>query len=159
MTILGRNQFLAPAYYLSLGFAVPAGIGVQLAMPELRPLVLVGDGSFLMTGLELATAARFHLSPVIIVFNNQGYSSERRILDGSYNDLPLLKYSAIPEVLGAGKGFDIKTEAQLDRALKIARDYTESFCILDVHLDPQDIAPILQRVTAALEQRRKKSGE
>jgi indolepyruvate decarboxylase len=159
MTVRGRAQFLAPAYYLSLGFAVPASIGVQLAMPELRPLVLVGDGAFLMTGIELATAARFNLSPIIIVLNNRGYSSERRIIDGSYNDLPLLKYSSIPEVFGVGKGFDIETETQLDQALEIVRDYTESFCILDVHLDPQDIAPILQRVASSLEQRRQDSGD
>ena len=159
MIIRNQTQFLAPAYYLSMGYAVPASIGVQCAMPRLRPLVLVGDGAFLMTGIELATAARFKLSPVIIVFNNRGYSSERRIIDGSYNDIPFLKYSVLPEVFGAGKGFDIKTEAELDKALKIARDYTESFCILDVHLDQQDIAPILLRVASMLSKRRKKSGD
>jgi TPP-dependent 2-oxoacid decarboxylase len=159
MTVHGRSQFLAPAYYLSLGFAVPASIGVQLALPELRPLVLVGDGAFLMTGIELANAARFKLSPVVIVLNNRGYSSERRIVDGSYNDLPLLKYSALPEVFGVGKGFDVETEVQLDQALEIARDHPQSLCILDVHLDPQDIAPILQRVAEALERRRQKSGQ
>jgi indolepyruvate decarboxylase len=42
--------FLSPAYYASLGFAVPASIGVGLAEPRLRPLVLVGDGAFQMTG-------------------------------------------------------------------------------------------------------------
>src|SRR2546426_4737580 len=54
-----RTEFLGPAYYASMGFAVPAGIGAQLANPKLRPLVLVGDGAFQMTGMELATAARY----------------------------------------------------------------------------------------------------
>ncbi|GAH46413.1 unnamed protein product, partial [marine sediment metagenome] len=40
----------------------------------------------------------------------------------------------------------------------ITRDYTESFCILDVHLDPQDIAPILQRVAGMLSKKRQDSG-
>ena len=158
MNISGQSQFFAAAYYLSLGYAVPASIGVQLAKPQVRPLVLVGDGAFLMTGIELATAARFKLSPIIIVFNNRGYSSERRIIDGSYNDIPILNYSSICELIGNGKGFDIKTEAQLDKALEIVRDYTESFCILDVHLDPQDIAPILQRVAGMLSKKRQDSG-
>src|SRR5439155_8370379 len=48
-----RTEFLGPAYYASMGFAVPASIGVQLANPKLRPLVLVGDGAFQMTGMEL----------------------------------------------------------------------------------------------------------
>src|SRR4051812_30526722 len=37
-----RAEFIAPAYYLSMGFAVPASIGVEIANPALRPLVLVG---------------------------------------------------------------------------------------------------------------------
>lgn len=149
------NQYLAPAYYLSMGFAIPAGIGVQFAKPELRPLVLVGDGAFLMTGIELATAARYKLSPVVIVLNNRGYSSERRIVDGCYNDVPLLKYSKIPDVLGSGEGYEIRTESDLDNALKEVREYTDRLCVLDVHLDPKDIAPILQGVADALEKRRK----
>ena len=52
-------NFSGPAYYASMGFAVPAGIGAQFANPKLRPLMLVGDGAFQMTGMELATAARY----------------------------------------------------------------------------------------------------
>src|SRR5262249_46457176 len=52
--IQSRTEFLSPAYYTSLGFAVPASIGAQLADAQLRPLVLVGDGAFQMTGMELA---------------------------------------------------------------------------------------------------------
>src|SRR3954468_23322540 len=73
-----RTEFLGPAYYASMGFAVPAAIGAQIANPKLRPLVLVGDGAFQMTGLELATMARYNLNPVIIVLNNRGYGTERQ---------------------------------------------------------------------------------
>ncbi|RIK18317.1 MAG: preprotein translocase subunit Tim44, partial [Anaerolineae bacterium] len=55
MTIHCASEFSSPAYYTSLGYAVPAAIGVQLARPDLRPLVLVGDGAFQMTGMELST--------------------------------------------------------------------------------------------------------
>ena len=58
-----------------MGFAVPASIGAQLANPRRRPLVLVGDGAFQMTGLELGTAVRYHLNPVVLVLNNAGYGS------------------------------------------------------------------------------------
>jgi len=78
---------LGTAYYASMGFAVPAAIGAQLARPERRPLVLVGDGAFQMTGMELTTAARYHLNPIVIVLNNAGYGTERRIQDGPYNDV------------------------------------------------------------------------
>jgi thiamine pyrophosphate-dependent acetolactate synthase large subunit-like protein len=46
-----------------MGFAVPACIGSQLANPKLRPLVIVGDGAFQMTGMEISTAVRYHLNP------------------------------------------------------------------------------------------------
>lgn len=145
LVIHSRTEFISPAYYTSLGFAVTGSLGVQLANPELRPLVLIGDGAFQMTGMELATIARFHLSPIVIVLNNGGYGTERPMEDGQFNDLHPWKYSRIPEILGAGKGFQIETEDQLDEALKIAGSTTDTFCILDVQLDPQDQSPALQR--------------
>src|SRR5688572_135295 len=56
-----RAEFIAPAYYLSMGFAVPASIGVAAANAHLRPIVLVGDGAFQMTGTELSTAVRLRM--------------------------------------------------------------------------------------------------
>jgi len=81
-----RTEFLSPAYYTSMGFAIPASVGAQLANPRLRPLVLVGDGAFQMTGLELATVARYGLNPIVIVLNNSGYGTERQMQDGPYNE-------------------------------------------------------------------------
>lgn len=144
------TEFLSSSYYASLGFAVPGSIGAQLANPALRPLVLVGDGAFQMTGMELATAARFHLNPIVIVLNNRGYGTERLMLDGPFNDLQVWQYSRIPEVVGGGRGFVIETEEQLYEALLTAEKYTEGFCILDVQLDPNDRSLALQRMTEKL---------
>jgi len=151
--IHGATEFIAPAYYLSLGFAVPASIGVQMANPNVRPLVLVGDGAFQMTGMELSTIARFRLNPIVVVFNNRGYGTERPMLDGPFNDIHPWKFSKIPEMLGAGKGFDVNTEDQLEEALHSARAFVEGFSILDVHLDPHDSSPALRRLTESLAKR------
>jgi indolepyruvate decarboxylase len=148
-----RTEFLGPAYYASMGFAVPAAIGAQLANPKSRPLVLVGDGAFQMTGMELATAARYGLNPVVIVLNNGGYGTERQLQDGPYNDLWPWQYSRIPEVLGTGCGFVVETEYDLDRALKEAGRWTESFCLLDVHISREDRSPALERLAARLAKR------
>ena len=146
-------EFLSPAYYTSLGFAIPASVGVQIGNPNLRPLVLVGDGAFQMTGMELTTVARYGLNPIVIVLNNSGYGTERPMQDGAFNDLLVWRYSRIPEILGKGQGFDIYTEGELEEALRAAREYTESFCILDIHLDLNDRSPALQRLTAMLAKR------
>lgn len=140
------TEFLSPAYYASMGFAVPASIGAQLANPRLRPLVIVGDGAFQMTGMEISTALRFNLNPIVLVLNNQGYGTERSILDGPFNDIPMWRYSLIPQLVGGGKGFIVETEAQFEEALIYAERHTESFCILDIHLDPDDKSPALQRL-------------
>lgn len=145
-----RTEFLAPAYYTSMGFAVPACVGAQLANPKLRPLVLVGDGAFQMTGMELATIARYGLNPVVVVLNNSGYGTERHMQDGPYNDVWPWQYWRLPEILGAGRGFLVQTEQELDRALGQAQDYSKGYCLLDVRLAPLDRSPALDRLASRL---------
>jgi TPP-dependent 2-oxoacid decarboxylase len=151
--IHGKTRFLSPAYYASVGFAVPASLGAQMAEPNARPLVLVGDGAFQMTGMELSTIARYGLNPIVIVLNNKGYGTERPMLDGAFNDLLNWHYSHIPEVLGMGRGYDVHTEEELTAALLSSRKHLDSFCILDIHLDPHDMSPALKRLTQALGER------
>jgi indolepyruvate decarboxylase len=148
-----RTEFLGAAYYASMGFAVPAAVGVQLADPGKRPLVLVGDGAFQMTGMELSTAVRYQLNPIVIVLNNGGYGTERHIKDGPYNDLIRWKYHKLPEVLGAGRGFVVETEDEFARALEEAAAEKGSFCLIDVLLDPLDRSPALHRLARNLAKR------
>ena len=145
-----HTEFLAPAYYTSMGFAIPAAVGAQLARPSSRPLVLVGDGAFLMTGLELATIVRYQLNPIVVVLNNRGYGTERPMQDGPFNDLPALHHHRFPELLGAGRGFVVHTERDLNAALIAAEQHTETFCLIEVRLDPHDRSPALQRLTARM---------
>jgi TPP-dependent 2-oxoacid decarboxylase len=151
LTVHGQTDFLSPAYYCSMGFAVPAAIGAQLASPTLRPIVIVGDGAFQMTGMEISTISRFALNPIIIILNNNGYGTERPMLDGPFNDILPWNYYRIPEIIGHGKGFVIETEDQLEESLSAAeRIYSKDLCILDVHLDIHDGSPALQRLTESL---------
>jgi indolepyruvate decarboxylase len=147
------TEFIAPAYYASMGFAVPAAVGAQLADPKLRPLVLVGDGAFQMTGMELATVARHRLNPIVIVLNNAGFGTERHIHDGPFNDVHVWRYHRVPEVLGAGRGFAVETEEEFDAALDAARAHTKEFCLIDVKLPPLDRSPALERLAKRLAER------
>jgi len=145
-----RTEFFGSAYYTSMGFAVPASIGAQLANPRFRPLVLVGDGAFQMTGMELATAVRYGLNPIVVVFNNAGYGTERPMQDGPFNDVATWRYHRLPEVLGAGQSFVVETEDQLDAALQAAEADRSRFALLEVRLQPHDCSPALQRLTERL---------
>lgn len=144
------SGFLSPAYYCSLGFSVPAALGVQMAKPHLRPLVLVGDGAFQMTGMELSSIVHFNCNPIIVLLNNSGYATERFIKDGSFNDLHNWNYHKLTDVLGVGKSFLVKTEGEMDKALTDAVEHTESFCLLEIVLGKYDVCETLQRLSAGL---------
>jgi len=151
LTIHGQTEFLSPAYYASMGFAVPAAFGAQLANPLLRPIVIVGDGAFQMTGMEVSSISRFGLNPVIIVLNNKGYGTERPLLDGPFNDILPWNYCRIPDIIDHGKAFLIETEDQLEQALSATENiYSKELCVLDVRLDVHDGSPALQRLSDTL---------
>jgi len=144
------SEFVSPAYYASMGFAVPAAIGVQVANRARRPLVLVGDGAFQMTGMELSTAVRLKFNPIVIVLNNKGYTTERFIQEGPFNDLQEWRFHELPVVLGGGVGMEVRTEGDLERALETAVAQRDTVSIVNVHLDPGDMSPALQRLTSSL---------
>ena len=146
-------EFLAPAYYTSMGFSVPAALGVSVADPSLRPVVLVGDGAFQMTGTELATCLRHQHAPIIIILNNRGYSTEREILEGPFNDIHEWHYDKICEVLGGGIGHRVETFGALTRILDAAMADTRRLHVLNVILDPQDRSTAMTRVGQRLAKR------
>jgi indolepyruvate decarboxylase len=153
LTIYQRTEFLSPAYYTSMGFAIPASIGAQVASPSSRPIVLVGDGAFQMTCLELSTAVRHGFNPIVIVLNNKGYTTERFIQDGPFNDILNWNYHRMPDLLGAGWGFEVHTEGDLDQSLHAALANQDAFSLLNVHLEPMDVSPALKRLGERLAKR------
>lgn len=142
----GASSFLSPAYYLSMGFAIPGAVGAQIADPKRRPIVMVGDGAFQMTGLELITIAKLNLNPIIILFNNTIYATlkycEPRATMQEHK-IPTMDYAKIAETIG-GKGISVKTVGDFKAALQIAKGVKETFTLLDVKIDPKDISPALK---------------
>ena len=70
MTINGGGTYLSPTDFNCMGYCVPATIAVRLAQPERQVVGIVGDGAFLMTGLETVTAAANKVGAVWCVFND-----------------------------------------------------------------------------------------
>ena len=149
ITIPKPLHFLCPIYYSSLGFSVPAAIGVKAARPGLRPLVVVGDGAFQMTGMEISTAARYQMDPIVIVLNNGGFGTERPMIDGAFNDIAPWRYHRIPDIIGKGRGYLVTTEGELAGALTEAKG-SKNLSIIEVILDPYDITPQLRRMCERL---------
>jgi acetolactate synthase-1/2/3 large subunit len=61
----------------SMGYSVPSAIAASLASPQRRVVTIAGDGEFLMNGQELATAAQYGATPLIVVMDNQEYGTIR----------------------------------------------------------------------------------
>ena len=68
----------------AMGYSVPAAIGAKIAFPDRMVVAMVGDGGFMMTGQEIATAFHHGVAPIVLVFNNQMYGTIRMHQERSY---------------------------------------------------------------------------
>jgi len=139
----------ASAYYATMGYAVPAALGVGTADPQRRPVVVVGDGAFSMTGLDVASCAFHNVNAIFVVLDNGGYGTQRPIIDGPFNDIPSLAVEHLPSVIGCGRGWKVDTEVELDGALRDAIASNE-VCLIRVILATDARSPALTRLGAAL---------
>ena len=78
-----KQDFLGPTNG-AMGYGVPAAIGAKIVAPDRTVVCFVGDGGFLMTGQELATAFHHSVAPIILVFNNQMYGTIRMHQEKTY---------------------------------------------------------------------------
>ena len=128
-----NTALAAPAYYAGMGFGVPAGIGVAAAT-GLRPLILVGDGAFQMTGWELGNCRRYGLDPIVVLFNNASWEMLRAFQPESrFNDLDDWKFAAMAKSLG-GYGERVTTRRQLRDGLERAVTRRGRFSLIEVML-------------------------
>lgn len=155
LVVRDQTEFISPAYYTSMGFAVPAALGVHAARSDRRAVVIVGDGAFQMTGMELSTLVRHRFPTIIILLDNGGYGTERFLHhDCDFcNDVHGWQYHKLPEVLGGGTGYEVHTEDQLDAALNRAWADTTGPSLLQVHIGRDDISVALRRLAERLRKR------
>ena len=142
-----NTALAAPGYYAGMGFGVPAGIGVAAAIGR-RPLVLVGDGAFQMTGWELGNCRRYGLDPVVVVFNNASWEMLRALQPESrFNDLDDWNFAAIAPLLG-GHGERVRTRKELKEALERAVARRGAFTLVEVMLPRGAMSKTLARFTS-----------
>jgi len=153
LVVRERTEFIAPAYYTSMGFAVPAALGANVAHADLRVVAVVGDGAFQMTGMELSTIVWHRFAPIVIVLDNKGYGTERFLHPGDFNDINPWKYHELPKILGGGKGYEVRTEAEFDAALRAAWNDRSGMSLIQVHIGLEDRSTALDRLAERLSKR------
>ena len=146
---LEPTGLIAPGYYATMGYGVPAGLGLQVATGQ-RPLILVGDGAFQMTGWELGNASRCGCDPIVLVFNNASWEMLRTFEpSGRFNDLSRWDFASMAAGMG-GDGHAVATCAELNAALRRAHATRGRFQLLDIHLAPGVLSPTLERFVKAV---------
>jgi len=145
-TLLDTDQLLASGYYATMGFAVPAGLGVQLSTQK-RPLILVGDGAFQMTGPEISHCLKYKLNPIVVVFNNSRWEMLTVIQPkGDYYKLTPWPFAKLAENWG-GKGYTVRTRQEMLAALFDAHQQ-KCFTLIDAQIPPGTRSKVLETYLA-----------
>lgn len=146
---MAHQAMVAPGYYATMGFGVPAGMGLQAATGQ-RPIILVGDGAFQMTGWELGNCRRYGWDPIVLVFNNASWEMLRTFQpDGGYNNLDTWDFAHMAAGMG-GDGVVVQTRAQLQHALARAHATRGRFQLLDIRIPRGVLSQTLQRFVAGV---------
>ena len=143
------TPLVAPGYYATMGYGVPAGLGIQAATGE-RPLILVGDGAFQMTGWELGNCRRYGWDPIVLVFNNSSWEMLRAFQpESSFNTLDRWDFAGMAAGMG-GDGVRVDTRAELKKALEAAVSRRGRFQLIDITLPRGALSNTLSRFVSAV---------
>ena len=147
-------KFIGQPLWASIGYTIPAAYGAQLAMPGRRTLLLVGDGSALLTAQEIGSMLRDDMKPIILVLNNNGYTVERAIHGPKerYNDIARWNWQQVASAMGRDKpstALYAETVGTLVSALRVAAD-TDRLTLIEVVLPELDVPPLLGAITQAV---------
>lgn len=118
--------------FSTMGFAYPASLGAKLAAPDRQVVAVVGDGDFLMTMQEMATAQQYGINSVVVVLNNYGWYSIRDLQmaelgeDRSYAvEFADQDTTAPPDFVAAARAFGLHAEG-VDNPREIGRAVTRA---------------------------------
>ncbi|MBF0558183.1 MAG: thiamine pyrophosphate-binding protein [Nitrospirae bacterium] len=139
--------------FASMGFAVAAAIGGKLAAGERPVVALVGDGSFLMNGMEVATAVNYNIPVIWVVMNNSmlGMVYHARKLaaipEGIISTFRRVDFVKLAEGLGA-RGIRITKPGEINRKMMDKIISSGRPTVLDVIIDPEEVPPIHSRISS-----------
>jgi len=137
-----KQDFLGPTNG-AMGYAVPAAIGAKITHPDRAVIAFVGDGGFLMTGQEIATAFHHAVNPVILVFNNQMYGTIRMYQERTYphrvsgTALTNPDFAKFIEAFG-GHGEVVERTAELAPAVRRALASGKP-AVVEIRMNPEQV--------------------
>jgi len=135
------GRFLAPVDYSCMGYAVPGAIGAKLGLPTTPVVALAGDGAFLMTGLELLTAANQGVAIAVFVLRDRELAQIAQFQSTAFNRrtasvLPDFHLGSLAEAVGV-EWLRLDSDAEVDKVVREARDTVRAggSVVVDVAID------------------------
>jgi acetolactate synthase-1/2/3 large subunit len=128
----------------AMGYAVPAAVAASLAHKERMVIACVGDGGFMMTALELATAVQHGGKPIVLVFNNNMYGTIRMHQEREHpervvgSDLANPDFASLGRALGA-HGETVRKTAEFAPAFERAVNSGKP-AVIELLTDPEQIS-------------------
>jgi acetolactate synthase-1/2/3 large subunit len=135
------RTFLSPGYQDNLGWGYATALGAQHARPDVPVLSISGDGGFLFTSNEIATAVRHRIPLTVVVFNDGAFGNVRRIQQEHYGNRVIASDLANPDFVRYGESFGAvaeraRTPAELRAALARAFKRRDGPTLIEVPVGP-----------------------
>jgi acetolactate synthase-1/2/3 large subunit len=135
------RTFLSPGYQDNLGWGFATALGAQHARGDVPVLSISGDGGFLFTSNELATAVRHRIPLTVVVFNDGAFGNVRRIQEEHYGNRLIANDLANPDFVRYGQSFGAEAErarnpAELRAALRRAFKRRDGPTLIEVPVGP-----------------------
>lgn len=135
--------------WASIGWATPTTLGVALAEPKRRTIMVSGDGAHQLTANEIGVMGRYGINPILIVLNNGIYGVEDVLSERGhvYDDLAGWNYHTLPAAMGCRDWFctRIETVGDLESALEEARNHRGA-CYLEVMIPETESQPLPKKI-------------
>jgi acetolactate synthase I/II/III large subunit len=135
------RTFLSPGYQDNLGWGFATALGAQHARPDVPVLSISGDGGFLFTSNELATAMRHRIALTVVVFTDDAFGNVRRIQEEHYGNRVIASDLANPDFVRYAQSFGAEAERarspqELRAALKRAFKRRDVPTLIEVPVGP-----------------------
>jgi len=112
--VYAPRTFLSPGYQDNLGWGFATALGAQHARPDVPVLSISGDGGFLFTSNELATAMHHRIPLTVIVFNDGSFGNVRRIQEEQYGNRLIASDLSNPDFVRYAQSFGAEAERARD---------------------------------------------
>lgn len=146
-------SFFTGLGFASMGYAAAASIGGKFAAPNRPVVAIVGDGGFLMNGVELATAVNYNRQVIWIILNDSGFGmihhgrKMRSIPDAFASRFQKVDFVKMAEALGA-QGIKVTKAGEINKKMIDRIIASGKPTVIDAHIDPEEVPPIQSRIAS-----------